>query len=150
MVTTGYCPNCRRTVYYGRGAPGQCPVCLSTLTEVSGDGEGNAALEERLGRNEARARELNERLEENDREQGKDGPAEFACECGDRECTKVITMSLGEYERVRTNGRHFAVVPGHEIDRVEDVIQRTDTFLVVEKNRRAGDLADATDPRNGS
>jgi hypothetical protein len=102
--------------------------------------------EERLGKNEAVFREVNERIRE-----VTIIPAEtqFLCECADPSCTAPVSMTLSAYEGVRANPRHFLVVPGHELLEVEDVVEEHEAFTVVRK--KAGDAAEiaiATDPRS--
>ena len=103
------------------------------------------ARAERIGKNEALFREVNERIRELTVQQG---DAEFLCECGDDACTRPITMTLDEYEEVRSRPDHFAIVPGHEIDDVERVISQNERYAVVEKFPGVPtDLAVETDPR---
>ena len=103
----------------------------------------------RVGENEAIYREVNERITElTDRFEIADERIEFVCECGDGGCIERISLTPGAYERVRENGRRFALVPGHQIPDLEDVVEEHADYLVVEK--RPGppaDLAEATDPR---
>ena len=42
-------------------------------------------------------------------------------------------MTLGEYERVRGQRDRFAVVPGHETDEIEYVVERDERFVIVDK-----------------
>jgi hypothetical protein len=105
-----------------------------------------SAREERLGKNEARFREVNERIREITTY---DSDVEFLCECGDDTCTQSIRMTLGEYEGVRADPTHFLIVPGHEAAAIENVIISNDRFAVVEK--RVGDatkVALDSDPRS--
>ena len=96
--------------------------------------------EERIARNEVLFREINERLKEmqetfnvlTDR-------SEFVCECGNVECTERIEMSLPEYEHLRGDPTTFAVVPGHQAEDVEDVVETTPAHLIVRK--RGGEAA---------
>lgn len=85
---------------------------------------------ERIGKNEALFREVNERI--GDVAEGT--ATEFLCECGDASCTRPIRLMLAEYERVRSDPRLFAVLPGHQVEDVETVVEETDRFLVVEKH----------------
>jgi hypothetical protein len=57
-------------------------------------------------------------------------------------------MSLVEYELVRGDPLHFLVLPGHELEDVEDVVERGDGFTVVRKRDGAAQVAAATDPRS--
>ena len=104
--------------------------------------------EERLARNEALFREVNERLEELGRRTGTaDGGLDFVCECADESCTERIHLSLPEYEEVRSDPTHFAVLPGHEAS-VEHVVADRGSYLIVAKDDAAGALAEDTDPRS--
>jgi hypothetical protein len=59
---------------------------------------------------------------------------EFQCECGrDEGCEGRILMTLGEYERVRSQRDRFAVVPGHENGEIEDVVEQADRYSIVDK-----------------
>jgi hypothetical protein len=59
---------------------------------------------------------------------------DFMCECADASCTGVLTLTPAEYEKLRSNSRRFAVLPGHEVDDVERVVETHSRYLVVEKN----------------
>jgi hypothetical protein len=103
----------------------------------------------RIGENEIVFREVNERL----REIGESFSlvsevAEFVCECGDPTCTDRIRMPLAEYEHIRSDGKWFVVVTGHEIPEYERVISHHDDYAIVEKlpGGPAG-LAIRDDPR---
>ena len=102
---------------------------------------------ERLARNEAMFRSVNERVEE----VVQPGPSEaidFLCECGDTECVEKITLTREEYESVRVDGAQFAIVAGHEIPAIERVVRRADRFLVVRKHPHEAEIARETDPRS--
>jgi hypothetical protein len=72
----------------------------------------------------------------------------FLCECADDRCTKVIQLTLEEYEIVRASPRRFAVTPGHEAAFAdEQVISRTGRFTTVEKVGEAGQMVAESDPR---
>lgn len=103
---------------------------------------------ERIGRNEARFRDINERLEHGLR-QLPDMPdvLAFVCECGDRNCAAHVHLTLAEYEAVRSDSRHFAVIPGHVARDTERVVASHDRFEVVEKFGAAVPFAEASDPR---
>jgi hypothetical protein len=102
---------------------------------------------EQQARNEALVREVNERIEKVDQAaQEADHGAEelrfeFLCECGggrdDVACDAHIVMTLEEYERVRSQDDRFAVAPGHENEALEDVVRRTDRFVIVDKKPAA-------------
>jgi hypothetical protein len=72
----------------------------------------------------------------------------FVCECGRLGCTKLIQLTRGEYESVRENPRRFAIVDGHEILEAEEIVERHDRYLVVEKaGDPAAEIVEHTDPR---
>jgi hypothetical protein len=102
----------------------------------------------RIAENESRFRLINERLEADVRAvAGGDDPVEFVCECGDMRCTAAVPLTLAEYERVRDDSRTFAVVPGHEIEDVEDVIGRDGRYHLIRKDPETWPVVDRTDPR---
>jgi len=106
--------------------------------------------EARIGRNEALFREINERL--NALQETFDSfteQADFVCECGDVTCGEQITMSLADYERVRSNPTWFAIKPGHEENDVEDVVEKQTGYDIVRKHEGTpADIARAEDPRS--
>lgn len=103
-----------------------------------------------MARNETLFREVNERIEEVNEAFGlDDGPVDFLCECGDDACTAPINLTLREYEDLRSEPTHFAVVPGHEIAGVERVVARNERYAVVEKLAGpAARVAEQHDPRS--
>ena len=92
------------------------------------------ARAERAGKNEAVFREVNERISDLTRENA----AEFLCECATKTCTETLQMTRAEYENVRSVPTDFAVLPGHEVPDLEEVVERNDAFLVVRKKAGAG------------
>lgn len=103
---------------------------------------------ERIAKNEASFREINERLSAG-LAQVPDNPEllEFICECGDQNCEDHVELSLDEYEQVRRDSRHFAVVPGHAIPDAERIVSSDHRFDLVEKIGDAVELTDAADRR---
>jgi hypothetical protein len=103
---------------------------------------------QRVARNEALFREVNERIKQVNDNFGTQEVADFICECGDVECTEPVSLTLGEYEGIRRDGTHFAVIPGHVVRDIERVVARYDHFAVVEKTEpQAAAVAAAEDPR---
>ena len=93
---------------------------------------------ERQARNESLMRTVNdERAAIDERATAWADPEhqfEFQCECGrDRGCEGRVLMTLGEYERVRSQRDRFTVVPGHENLEIEHVVEQADRFLIVDK-----------------
>ncbi len=59
---------------------------------------------------------------------------EFRCECGNTDgCDERVQMTLTEYERVRSQRDRFAVVPGHQADEVEAVVEQNERYVIVDK-----------------
>jgi len=102
---------------------------------------------ERIARNEALLRAINERVAEVSQVDGEGEPVEFICECGDADCVEAIPLTLDEYESVRSNATWFVVRPGHEAPDVEKVVLRNEQFVVAEKHSGEAEIAEATDPR---
>jgi hypothetical protein len=89
---------------------------------------------ERVGRNEAFFRAVNERVRDvNEAFSGLTGRGDFVCECGDAQCVDGITLTMDEYRDVRSQPELFAVAVGHELPDVEDVVASNDRFTVVRK-----------------
>jgi hypothetical protein len=101
---------------------------------------------QRAAMNEAAFRKVNEGMEVG---QDPAGLLTFICECGRLGCTRMIELTRVEYEGVRENPRRFALVPGHEIEDVETVVERNDRYIVVEKKGEAvSEIVEHTDPRS--
>lgn len=100
---------------------------------------------ERLARNQALFREVNERLLEFT-DGSSNGAIDVLCECSREECAVTMELSLEEYQRIRSRSTWFAISPGHETPAVERVVETRGAFAVVEKTNGAA-FAVATDPR---
>jgi hypothetical protein len=74
-------------------------------------------------------------------------PELFFCECMMLGCREKVPLNRDEYEAVRAQPRHFFVVPGHEEEQFETVVERHDAYLVVEKPPDLDPVVNATDPR---
>jgi hypothetical protein len=106
--------------------------------------------EERLARNEASFRSLNESLGASVHARLSGSRSEdpgFVCECGNDACEDIIQVEVARYEGVRRDPCLFLVRPGHEALDVEDVVQREDGYFVVRKHEDAADVVRQTDPR---
>lgn len=101
----------------------------------------------RLGQNEALFRSINERIEAGTWPATPSDVVAFRCECAALGCNLLVELPLAEYESVRANPRQFILEPGHELPEIEQVIRRTDAYVVVQKLGDAGKVADTTDPR---
>jgi hypothetical protein len=98
--------------------------------------------DERMVKNEALFRQVNERLKEIGESFSLVAEhAEFVCECADASCTARISMSLEEYERIRAKPAHFFMVRGHQRPEIEDVVEEHEHYVVTKKP--VGELHDA-------
>jgi hypothetical protein len=102
---------------------------------------------ERVAKNEILFRQVNERILAIENDRWRVDPVDFMCECGNMECTRVVQISVDDYERLRSDASHFGVIPGHELPEVEQVVERHETYLVVEKEGDARVRAELADPR---
>jgi hypothetical protein len=104
-------------------------------------------MAERIARNEATFRRINEDIERGRDAEDEETMVGFVCECGNSDCSRLIDMTVPEYESVRSDPLRFAIADGHESPEVETVIQRTDRYAVVQKLEPSADIARETDPR---
>jgi hypothetical protein len=102
---------------------------------------------DRVGLNEATFRQINESVETDYSETNYAGLIGFLCECGHPDCEEPIQMTRREYELVRRNPRRFAVMGEHAIETTEDIVERHERYVVVEKHQDVADLAERSDPR---
>lgn len=103
----------------------------------------------RAAKNQSVFRDVNERIEKIS--QGVDldtAMHDFLCECAYVTCQERMAMTEAEYEAVRRVPTHFVVKPGHEIEDVEEVVDRTERYVVVVKLGVAGEMAMKLDPRS--
>jgi hypothetical protein len=107
-----------------------------------------SSREERFARNEAASREINERLEDAHANGARDQDIRMVCECGRERCDRVVTITLAEYERVRSEPTRFLVVREHVRPDIERVVEEMDGFVVVAKeDGAAAEVAVDEDPR---
>jgi hypothetical protein len=84
--------------------------------------------ETRIAENEVLFREVNER-----RVADQPDLVELTCECGRIDCHQQVRLEPGEYRAIRADPRRFFVLPGHEIEDVESVVERREGHWVIEK-----------------
>ena len=104
--------------------------------------------ERRIGLNEALFRQVNEAVSEISGDF--EAPDfEIVCECGELSCNERILITNTAYSALRSESHRFAIVPGHEIPDVEQVVADNGNYYVVEKtNAEARALAERTDPNS--
>ncbi|MGH3044064.1 MAG: hypothetical protein ACRDM2_04995 [Gaiellaceae bacterium] len=107
------------------------------------------AREERVARNEALFREVNERIKQVNAGLATVEATDYLCECGDEGCTDPISLTMAEYEAVRAEPTHFAVVSGHVVPDIEQVVASTNRYSIVAKtDPDAVKVVVAEDPRS--
>jgi hypothetical protein len=116
---------------------------------VEGSDEGQRRA--RIAANEALYRSVNEQLEALNQvltSVADDGSMVIICECRDVQCAEQIEVTVEMYESVRADPTLFIIVPGHEINDVEDIVAHHESFDIVCKHKGEGArVARDTDPR---
>jgi hypothetical protein len=108
------------------------------------DGPDLDVQRQRAARNQSLFREVNERIED------LASPATFAgfiCECTNESCDEQVSLTLEEYEHIRSDSNRFLVLPGHDVPGLEEVVESTDRFVMVAKLGRGAAVAEHLDPR---
>lgn len=110
------------------------------------DSSSKERFQRRAAAAEINGRQVNEAIEPRD---PSSGTAVFVCECGHFGCSETVEIPVAEYEEVRTGFARFLVVPGHEIDEVDKVVERRRGYLIVVKREpEAREMARASDERS--
>jgi hypothetical protein len=89
--------------------------------------------DERMARNEAASREINEEIEEAYQGEPLANRLDIVCECAWKMCDRSIDITMAEYRMVRSDLRQFAIVPEHLAANIERIVYETDRFAVVAK-----------------
>jgi hypothetical protein len=108
---------------------------------------------ERAARNEALLREVNDRIEQVGAAAvlPDEQPLEFRCECGRPECDGLVSLTAAQYQHVRADNDRFAVLPGHEDEQIERVVERGERYVIVDKKPDAEPFVGADgQPDSGS
>jgi hypothetical protein len=92
---------------------------------------------DRTAHNEEVFRTINEQIDEGAKQHGVEKSLPFHCECGTETCVEKVELPPAEYDRIAANIARFVVVPGHEDSRVEFIVERHDSYAVVEKKGEA-------------
>ena len=60
---------------------------------------------------------------------------EFLCECADGTCFDAVTLTLRDYDDLRSCPRYFVVCHGHVVADAERVVAENGGFVVVQKGQ---------------
>jgi hypothetical protein len=99
----------------------------------------------RVAAREINGRRVNEAIERGEQDSGR---ASFVCECGYMGCTETVELSIVAYEDVRSNFDRFLIIPGHEIEEIDEIVERHEEhFVVVKRAGEPREMARAADER---
>src|SRR6266542_2803379 len=110
---------------------------------------GNDSAE--AAKTESLYREVNERMNEvNAQRASFDLPQDVICECAQPECSELIAITSLEYDTLRSHATWFLIAPldEHFFPELERVVAQDVHYWVVERHRKAGELAEKLDPRS--
>ena len=103
--------------------------------------------EVRVVRNEDRARQTNEGIENLSPDRA--ATIQIFCECANSECLRLLEVRHDAYRAVRAYPLRFMVAKGHELPEFECTVSEEPGYLVVEKHPgAAADAAENLDARN--
>ena len=106
------------------------------------------AREDKLALNQAVFREVNERIRElADGGRWAAGTLDLVCECSDDGCTASISVTVDDYEAVRSFPARFLIYPRHEVAQIEQLVGGGRGYEIVEKLGEAASLVADLDPR---
>jgi len=93
----------------------------------------NEMSSETTGSHRHLLREVNERI----RQLGWKGPParatrDFVCECAADDCRRSLSLTRKEYERIRAQPSRFALLPGHECESSDRIVERQQHYVAVE------------------
>lgn len=92
-------------------------------------------------------RKANERARAWDDRHSDSEVASYFCECAEPKCRERVRLRETDYERVRSDSRHFVIVPGHELPDLETVIEQHEGWSIIEKAPEVTRTVEALDPR---
>jgi hypothetical protein len=106
-----------------------------------------SSREDRIAKNEAVVREINEGIEDAKAADASGGHVRMLCECGREDCNEFVAITLSEYEQIRSDARTFLIAKDHTVPDVDFVLSETDRFAVVQKREGTpAEIAETLDP----
>src|SRR5689334_2869011 len=99
----------------------------------------------RVGKNEARFRDINESVERLTPIKARS--IQIVCECAREGCVYLVDVDRDAYEAVRQTPTEFIVGRGHQMPEFERVVSDHGEYLIVEKFGDAAAVAEQLDPR---
>jgi hypothetical protein len=99
-------------------------------------------VQERKALNEDLFRKVNEQIEALNEAYHHlvGGDFQIVCECDRIDCEERLSITPAAYRALRADSRMFAVAHGHNDESVENIIEETRHYVVVQK--RAGEPAE--------
>jgi hypothetical protein len=99
---------------------------------------------ERIAKNEEVFRAANRELEQAEKDLGPaaDGMLEVLCECGREGCNGVLKLTMSDYNAVHSQEDRFVVLPGHQSDEIERVVEDRGDYVVVDKFGEAEEIVE--------
>ena len=109
---------------------------VTRLGRPSRDAETAPRSDRAMGRYPVLGREINQRIEAH----GNGEHLLVICECADGDCQALIQMTPQQYRKIRHQVDAFVVKEGHESSGEDRVLDRCDSWLMVEKLEEARHL----------
>ena len=96
--------------------------------------EAGSERQTRAAQNELVFRAVNEQIVKmTDRFRAELADIDIVCECANTACVGTIRIHTDEFSRVEREDGTFLVLPGHEDESVEKVVERREGYSVVSK-----------------
>jgi hypothetical protein len=98
--------------------------------------------EQRAAQNELVFRAVNEQIVKmTDRFREQLADIDIVCECANTACVGTIRINVDEFSKIERSAATFFVLPGHEDESVERVVERAAGYVLVWKPAIAADGA---------
>lgn len=104
--------------------------------------------EERVAKNEAASRQINEGIDTAFESEPPDRSTFMICECGLEQCDQLLRITRADYDRVRSDPRQFLIFRDHLVPDTERVVFEGHGFLAVAKREGTpAEVAVQEDPK---